>query len=86
MRRLSQTFDTEAIAFPVFVPLNLWRGGKQPASMVHAWNCLLPELSFSDCWWKGNKDSGNKTDTEKKYLLLLPISPYPTYLKMESSR
>ena len=31
-----KTFDTETIVFPVFVPLDLRRGGKQSASMAHA--------------------------------------------------
>ena len=29
-------------------------------SVAHAWNCLLPELSFSDRWWRGTKTLGTR--------------------------
>ena len=82
-KRLTQRQSRSQSSFPLSCnaaenSLHLWRTPEIVCSLN--WALILRPLV------KGNKDSGNKTGTENKYLSLLPISPGPTYSKMESSR
>lgn len=62
-------------------------GRKTAASMAHASvKFFAPRALIFRPLVKGNKDFGNKTDTETEYLSFLPISLDSTHSKMESSR